>query len=691
MKVIIAEKPSVAKEIAKILKITNRKDGYFEGNNYQVTWAIGHLVELIQPHEYNPEWKKWSIDVLPIFPEEFKLKNKKDTGLNKQLNTIKKLFKNADEIICATDAGREGELIFRYILSWCQCEHIPAKRLWIASLTTDAIKKGFLNLKSSTEYDSLYEEAKCRSESDWIVGLNCTRLFTIKYGRYPELLSIGRVQTPVLSMIVNRDHDIKSFKPNDFWELETIYRNTNFTSKLGRFENELEAERALNKIKGNYFKIKGIKKLQEKTNPPLLHDLTDLQKEMNRTAGFSAQKTLNLAQTLYEKKLLTYPRTDSRYLPQDMTNEIASLLSKLKDTHPSEIQKLYNIHQVDTSTLSSIVTGHRSFNDKKISDHYAIIPTEQFPGNGLSEDEMQVYKTIVLRFIANFFPPCVKNIVIVEGESNETGFHTKGVTIDSLGWKELFPEKDSDKLLPNFTLNESGEHDPLIKKGKTTPPKHFTESSLLSGMETAGKVCDDDEIKEALKEKGIGTPATRAAIIETLIKRKYIKRQKKSLLSTNAGQRLIGLIDNKNIKSASMTGEWEYKLKQIQSGDYSSEEFMNEIRNFITKMTQDVSSKAVSKETMANDGDDDLNLPCPVCKKGQVKESPKSFSCSEWRDGCKFTIWKVIAGKKLSFLTIKKLITKGSSDTLTGFTSKKGKKFSAKLIYTDGKVEFDFS
>ncbi|MGZ8191554.1 MAG: DNA topoisomerase 3 [Methylococcaceae bacterium] len=631
MKVILTEKPSVARDIARCLAINNKRDGYFEGNGYQITWAFGHLVELKEPDEYRPEWKRWSLESLPIIPEQFGLKAKGDASAQKQLNTIKRLFKAADEIICATDAGREGELIFRYILSWSECLKKPFKRLWISSLTDDAINKGFAQLQDGQAYEGLYRAAKCRSESDWIVGLNATRLYTLKFGQQGALWTIGRVQTPVLAMIVQKDLEIARFVPKDFWELHTLYRDTDFLYTGGRFEQKTAAEALLSRIEGAEFQITGVKGKRELVNPPLLYDLTDLQKDMSIRYGFTAEQTLTCAQQLYEKKHVTYPRTDSRYLSNDMRPAMRPLLEKLRAKFGQQIEAL---------DVNKLALGNRYFNDAKVTDHHAIIPTTTLP-KSLSNDEAKVYEAIALRFIAAFYPPCVKQITTVLGSVvPDIIFKTTGTVIESLGWQALYKndmsshtDKDQ-KILPHFVKGETGAHQPSISQGKTTPPKPYNEASLLSMMESAGKTCDDEELKEALKEKGLGTPATRASIIEVLIKRNYIQRQKKLLLSTEAGRHLISIIADDRLKSAAMTGEWEAKLKKIEHNAYDSGQFMAEIIQFTQKL-KDESDKPLYDESKLGD--------CPRCSR-PIIEGRTGYGCSGWKSGCDYVLSKQAYG-----------------------------------------------
>ncbi|MDO9046291.1 MAG: DNA topoisomerase 3 [Methylobacter sp.] len=644
MKVILTEKPSVARDIAKCLSISNKRDGYFEGNGYQITWAFGHLVELKEPDEYNQAWKRWSLESLPIIPEQFGLKARGDASAQKQLNTIKHLFKAADEIICATDAGREGELIFRYILSWAECVQKPFKRLWISSLTDDAIRKGFAGLQEGHAYDGLYRAAKCRSESDWIVGLNATRLYTLKFGQQGGLWTIGRVQTPVLALIVQKDSDISSFIPKDFWELHTLYRDADFQYVGGRFDNKADAETLLSQISGRDFRITDVKGKRESLSPPLLYDLTDLQKDMSIRYGLTADQTLSSAQQLYEKKHVTYPRTDSRCLTNDMKPGMKPLLTKLRSKFEQQIELL----DLDKLTLSS-----RIFNDAKVTDHHAIIPTTALPGS-LSGHEAKVYEAIVQRFIAAFYPPCIKQITTVLGSivgetlvstsaakaAPTVKFKTTGTIIESPGWQVLYKNDASSqsdktlKILPNFVQGETGPQQPSINQGKTTPPKPYNEASLLSIMESAGKTCDDEQLKEALKEKGLGTPATRASIIEVLIRRNYIQRQKKTLLSTESGRHLISIIADDRLKSAAMTGEWEAKLKKIEHNDYDPDQFMAEIIQFTQKI-KDESDKPLYDQNRLGD--------CPLCQ-NPVIEGRKGYGCSDWKAGCRFVLWKQLYG-----------------------------------------------
>ncbi|MDX2474960.1 MAG: DNA topoisomerase 3 [Candidatus Krumholzibacteria bacterium] len=545
MKVIIAEKPSVARDIAKVLKITAKKKGYIEGRGCAVTWAFGHLVTLQEPSEYDPALKRWALNTLPFVPEKFQLKLITNRGVSEQFETIKSLCEQADEIICATDAGREGELIFRYILALSGCEDKPIRRLWLNSLTPEAILKAFKELKDGHDYDPLYAAARCRSESDWIVGLNSTRYYTVRHGRIGGdgdrvLWTIGRVQTPVLAMIVERDDTIDHFTAQPFWELSTKYREVVFKYAGKRSENPKRAQTLLEKVAGQDFAITGIAAKKKKEQPPQLFDLTSLQRDLNKQHGLSAADTLTATQNLYEAKLVTYPRTDSRYLSQDMKPRIPEILEQLKAFWPQPIAPL---------DLQKLSFTKRIVDDKKVTDHHAIIPTGMRPNN-IGGHERQVYEAITRQFIAAFYPVCLKNITTVDGASNKVKFQAKGTQVLEPGWTELFPKKkkkqdDSDSQdLPEFAKDESGPHEPFLREGKTKPPQHFSENSLLGAMEAAGKLVDDDTLREALKERGIGTPATRAAIIETLLRRNYIRREKKQLRCTDMGRCLIALIQD---------------------------------------------------------------------------------------------------------------------------------------------------
>lgn len=779
MKVVLAEKPSVARDIAKYLKATSKGQGYLKNDEWTITWAFGHMVELQEPEEYQPDWKPWRLSSLPIIPDEFKLRSRKDGSAHDQLMVIKKLFEEADEIVCATDAGREGELIFRYILTWTECENKPCKRLWISSLTNAAIEKGFKKLASSTDYDRLYYAAKCRSEADWIVGLNATRFFTVEYGKRNLLLSLGRVQTPILAMIVNRDLEIEYFKPKDFWEVHTVCREATFKHTGGKFEDQAEATAILEKVTGQELVVKSVTKKNEKANPPQLYDLTSLQQDMNKRYGFTADQTLKLAQNLYESKHLTYPRTDSRYISSDIQPTIPPLIEALRRLKPEEIDKL------DTAALPF---NSRIVDDKKVSDHHAILPTEVL-GDSLAGDERKLYQAVVTRLIAVFYPPCIKAVTVVNAVAAEEPFRARGKVLVDAGWQALYgkvepetPKKGKGKAddavqeLPDFQKGESNPHQPSLPQFKTSAPKRFNEATLLQLMETAGKIVTDEALKEALKDKGVGTPATRASIIEVLISRNYVERKKKNLISTESGRGLISLIQDERLKSPELTGDWEFRLKQVERGEYDPAQFMSEVADYTREILQCTSAKTVrlanlgpcpicnapvirgkaaygcsdwkagckfvlpgklwglpivpelareilthkrsltphpvqieDRKLFANilldkqgnfsfeeaevskkeDGQEALGQ-CPTCG-GDVVVGKKAYGCSNWRNGCKFVIWKTMAQQEIPLESAQQLLSTGTTETISGFKSKAGKDFEAKLKVVNGEVKFDFS
>ncbi|MCM8534297.1 MAG: DNA topoisomerase 3 [Lentisphaeraceae bacterium] len=644
MKVILAEKPSVARDIARVLGARTKKDGYIEGSGYQVTWAFGHLVELQPPDAYDPALKNWTMAPLPFIPESFKLKLSKMKGVSKQFNIIKSLFSKSSEIICATDAGREGELIFRYIAQLCSVKRKPAKRLWISSLTDSAIRQGFSRLQPLQNYNALADAARCRSEADWIIGLNATRAYTVKHSHGRGVLSVGRVQTPVLAMIVNRDQEIRNFKPEDYWELWTKYRDVKFKHTQDRFIKADEATQILQKISNQELVISDIIEKKSSQMAPKLFDLTDLQRTMNRKASFPATKTLAIAQKLYESKYISYPRTDSRYLSDDIYPTCGPILDKLKTIKPNEISSL------NTQQLAK----HRNyFNSSKVSDHHAIIPTGLVPSS-LDRDEQKVFHEITTRFIAIFYPACEKAHTTVTAICQNESFKTKGTVIIKEGWLSLYGggQKDKDEqILPQFTVGESGSHDPEVKKCQTKPPHHFNESSLLSAMETAGKEIDDDDLKDAMKERGLGTAATRASIIETLVKRDYITKNKRLLLATPKGEDLIRLLGSQQtLTSPELTGDWEHKLKLMEKGEVKADDFMGEVRGFAHQIIDTLNSKEVN---------DALGFGnCPLCASPVIK-GKVGYGCSAWKTGCKFRFHAEQFGSKIKDEDVPALLSAG--------------------------------
>ncbi len=646
MKVVLAEKPSVARGIASVLQAKSKRDGYFEGSGYQVTWSFGHLFSLKEPFAYDPNFKRWSLSTLPIIPNQFQLKLIENSGVSKQFSTIKKLLSRANEVICATDAGREGELIFRYIYQMAGCDGRPFQRLWLSSLTEEAIRNGFQNLRAGQQYDPLFAAAKCRHESDWIVGLNGTRNFTVRYGGPERILwSVGRVQTPVLAMIVKRDDQIRNFQPQPFWELMTRYRKIIFKYKGQRFSRKEEAEKLESQIEGHPFKIDKIEGKRQSINPPLLYDLTSLQRDMNRLYNLSATQTLEVAQSLYEKQLLTYPRTDSQYLSNDMKNEVVNALRKLKPSKEKEISAL---------DLENLSFNARIINDKKVTDHHAIIPTGRDP-RGLSSPENKVFDAVLMRTISVFYPQCIKQITTIEGEANRVKFQAKGIRIVSAGWTTLYPQaetKDKDEkeqMLPEFEAGESGLHQPQIRSGQTTPPRYYTENTLLGAMETAGKMVEDEQLKDALKERGIGTPATRGEIIETLLRRGYVTRDKKRIIATDLGRYLIALVKEPNLKSPDLTGEWEGKLKSIEKGQYNADQFMQEVVQFTQQLIETSNLRDLDWKKSFN---------CPRCA-GEIIRGKKGYGCANWRNGCQFVLWDTYKDIKLSERQIQILLQHG--------------------------------
>ena len=588
MIVCITEKPSVAKDIAQILGAEHRHQGYYEGNGYQVTWTFGHLCSLKEPHDYTEQWRRWSLGSLPMIPQRFGIKLIDDEGIKRQFNVIETLIQSADEVINCGDAGQEGELIQRWVMQKAKCSK-PVKRLWISSLTDESIREGFKSLLPQNDFDSLYYAGLSRAIGDWVLGMNATRLYTLKYSQNRNVLSIGRVQTPTLALIVNRQREIDNFTPEDYWEIKTIYRNTTFNSTKGKYKSEEEANAVIEQIKSAPLCITSISTKKGKEAPPRLFDLTSLQVECNKKYSFSAEETLRYIQSLYEKKVTTYPRVDTTYLSDDIYPKIPGILEKLTP-YMNFVQPILNGNKIPKSK--------KVFDNSKVTDHHAIIPTNVEPQRvPLTREEKLVYDLIARRFISVFYPDCEFSSTTVMAEINNAEFKATGRQILKNGWRELYlkdkntEEKNDDEgnlSMPQFTEGESGPHEPSLLKKQTQPPKYYTEGTLLRAMETAGKLVEDDELREAMKENGIGRPSTRAAIIETLFKRQYIKKVKKNLQATQAGIALIDIINEELLKSAKLTGLWENKLRKIEKKEYSAADFINELKEMVGKIVMDV-------------------------------------------------------------------------------------------------------
>jgi DNA topoisomerase-3 len=620
MKVCIAEKPSVAGEIAKIIGATSRKNGYYEGNGYQVTWTFGHLCTLNEPGDYDEGFKKWNLYALPIQPKEFKIKIIKDSGVENQFNKIKNLVQNATQIINCGDAGQEGELIQRWVLQHAGCK-APIKRLWISSLTEEAIKAGFKNLMEGSDFDPLFEAGKSRAISDWLYGINATRLFTLKFGKNKQVLSVGRVQTPTLAMIVKRHFDTKNFVPSIYFEIKTEYKNTTFTFDRGKIEKKTKADDILAEVKKHPISISNTTIKAGNEHPPSLFDLTSLQVEGNKKLGLSAEQTLNTVQSLYEKKLVSYPRVDTVYLPNDQYPKIKSILQGLF-MYKSLIAKIIQ---------KPIKKSKKVFNDNKVTDHHAIIPTGINASN-IAGNEAAIYDIISRRFIAAFYPECKVSNTTVFAKVGAFNFKAIGKQILNQGWRVVYQSQQTsskeEKILPNFEKGESGEHEPSLAGKKTSPPKPYTEATLLRAMESAGKEVENEELKQLMKENGIGRPSTRANIIETLFRRNYIEKKKKAILPTEIGIKLIQLIDNPTLKSPRLTGQWEKKIKDIEAGKFSSSEFIGGMRKLVSDLVHDVSS--VNPHASV--------LTCPKCECGKIVKGKIAYGCTEWVNGCSFKI-----------------------------------------------------
>lgn len=675
MKVCIAEKPSVAREIAAILGANTKKDGYLEGNGYQVTWTYGHLCTLKEPHDYHPEWKGWNYSSLPIIPARFGIKLIEIDNYVKQFKVIEQLIAGAEEVINCGDAGQEGELIQRWVMQKALCK-CPVKRLWISSLTEESIREGFNSLKDNSEFQRLYEAGLARAIGDWLLGMNATRIYTLKYGANRQVLSIGRVQTPTLALIVNRFNEIKNFIPEPYWELKTLYRDVTFSSTKGKYKSEEEAREALKQIEGYEFEVTSVTEKKGIESAPKLFDLTSLQVECNKKFSYSADETLKLIQSLYEKKLTTYPRVDTTFLSDDLYPKMPATLRGLKG-YESLVAAL---------NLNKLPKSKKVFDNSKVTDHHAIIPTG-YNNAAMTEPERKVYDLVVRHFIANFYPECKISTTTVMGDVNGVEFKVTGKRILEPGWRVVFEygvgnkeqgagiidltdEKDEDegKVLPQFVKGERGEHTPDLAQKQTSPPKLYTEATLLRAMETAGKLVDNEELRDAMKENGIGRPSTRAAIIETLFKRNYIRKVRKSLEPTQMGVDLIATIQFDLLKSAELTGQWEKKLRDIEKGTFAASQFIDELKQMVGNVVLEVMKEnpthrlVVTQSTVSANNQPivsaDQNTaskkqptasskrkspkkptikegaPCPKCGKGMIIKGRTAFGCSLWREGC---------------------------------------------------------
>ena len=693
MIVCIAEKPSVAKDIARILGATTSHNGYMEGNGFQVTWTFGHLCTLKEPNDYTENWKHWSLSALPMIPPRFGIKLIDDDGIKRQFSVIERLMQAADCIVNCGDAGQEGELIQRWVMQKAQAK-CPVKRLWISSMTDEAIREGFNSLKDQSEYQPLYVAGLSRAIGDWLLGMNATRLYTLKYGQNRQVLSIGRVQTPTLALIVNRQKEIDSFEPEPYWVLSTIYRDTLFTATKGKFTTKEEGEQAFATIADKPFEVTSVSKKNGNEAPPRLFDLTSLQVECNRKFSYSAETTLNLIQSLYERKLTTYPRVDTQFLSDDIYPKCAGILTGMRG-YEQYIQPLAG---------KKLPKSKRVFDTSKVTDHHAIIPTG-VPATALSDMERNVYDLIARRFIAVFYPDCKFSTTTVLGKVEDVEFKVSGKEILEPGWRSIYAQqqtstpqpnntqpssddddkRDEERTLPTFVKGESGPHTPTLTEKWTTPPKYYTEATLLRAMETAGKFVDDETLRAALKENGIGRPSSRAGIIETLFKRHYIRRERKNLIATATGIELIDIIHEELLKSCELTGIWEKKLRDIEHKKYEAADFINELKQQVTEIVYDVLrdnsnrrvtittdedlKKAKKKKTAApkkaaaksaatsstastknaaalpqpaasepSADDSIIGTTCPVCGKGTIIKGKTAYGCSNWKNGCTYRV-----------------------------------------------------
>ncbi|WP_232831817.1 type IA DNA topoisomerase [Taibaiella helva] len=700
MKVCIAEKPSVARDIAEVLGARQRKDGYYEGNGYQVTWTFGHFCTLKEPHDYYEQWRYWRLEDLPMIPSGFGIKLIDNSGVKKQFAVIERLVQQCGEVINCGDAGQEGELIQRWVLLKAKCT-APVKRLWISSLTEEAIRQGFQQLKASEQYNNLYAAGSARAIGDWLLGMNATRLFTKKFARDKTVLSIGRVQTPTLAMIVQRQKEINAFVAEEYWELKTSYRTVEFTATIDRLRSEEKAAKGLAYLQQHLFEITSFEIKEGKEGNPRLFDLTSLQVEANKKYGYAAEDTLKYIQSLYEKKLVTYPRVDTTYLSEDLHPKIPGILQSMIPYAPLTAPLL----------AKPILKLKSVFDDKKVTDHHAIIPTE-IPPSGLSLiEEKRVYDLVARRFIAAFYPECKVSNTTVLGKVGQVPFKATGKQILEPGWKEVYAHdkqkeegEEEEKVMPVFTEGESGPHEPRIHKGKTTAPKPYTEATLLRAMETAGKQVEEEEVRELLKDNGIGRPSTRANIIETLFRRKYIEKKKKNLYATQTGIDLIDTIQNELLKSPELTGVWERKLRQIEKGAYDAALFKQELIEMVTGLTQEVKASgdrlittAEPQPALKEKNEKEAKprepkppkeaiplteLPCPKCGQHKIVKGKTAYGCPDF-NGCGFRLPFEVFGKKLSGKQMTDLLTKGKTAKI------KGLKPSPEMPEQEGRLGFE--
>jgi len=711
MKVCIAEKPSVAKDIAKVIGANQRKDGYYEGNGYQVTWTFGHLCTLKEPQDYHSDWKSWDLNYLPMIPASFGIKVMDDKGVKKQFKIIESLVNANDvvEVINCGDAGQEGELIQRWVLLKAKCK-APLKRLWISSLTEEAIRDGFNNLKDGDQYTNLFAAGQARAIGDWLLGMNATRLFTKKFAPPKTVLSIGRVQTPTLAMIVNRQKEINAFNAEEYWELKTLYKSVEFLAAIPRLKAEETAKKGLAFITDRDFEVFNFEVKEGKEKNPRLFDLTSLQVEANKKYAYSAENTLKYIQSLYEKKYVTYPRVDTTYLSEDIYPKVPGILQKLVAYQPL----------IEPLLLKAIPKSKAVFDDAKVTDHHAIIPTEIFP-QGLNLDEKRIYDLVARRFIAVFYPECKVANTTVEGKVENIGkdgalsainFKASGKQILEMGWREVYAKDkqdekkdDDEKIMPIFEIGEKGPHKPFIHKGKTTPPKHYSEATLLRAMETAGKQVDDEEMRELMKDNGIGRPSTRANIIETLFRRKYIEKRKRNIIATQTGIDLIDTIQDELLKSPELTGIWERKLRLIERGEYELETFKAELIQMVTELTNTVkksyfrpiashtTTTIPEKKTRQKKEKEKIVIEgstCPKCKTHPLVKGKTAYGCENFKV-CGFKVPFEIGGKKLTDNQTLQLITKQKTSLIKGFVDgNTTEKFDAKLVLnTLFEIEFE--